>query len=190
LVISTYVNFMMSGQTTVLTIEMEMTEATNWQRRQPTVEKPLYKLINGRIHINSAALIDGSDHQFIIKQDDEVRVYRWSEMHYAKEYPEVKAIKNKLLPILGKILRYVEFPNGKKTIVYTQSPNSRDTVVFDIFPNYQFYYKSYSIIYDNKHLSLNGDGFARIKLHKKDTVNIRDRIQIEVELLDSRKITI
>ncbi len=118
-----------------------------------------------------------------IKEGKNIKAIRGMPSIYSYKRSEDKWYlnekKDKILRFIGRLLHYGDMKNNEKKVIFNIEG---DTV------NYAFYVQEFqdwreiSYYFDNK--KVKDVGMAEIKLHKKDTANIFNRVKIKETLWD------
>ena len=148
------------------------------------------RLLCNAVDLESNNSIDGSYFQLQIKDGRNMQVFYWQRIQNPQDLFSVSMLKDSVSEIVGDLMRLSEFPNGEKYILKNENMLSPDSIEYEVFLSNGFNVLSYEVYYNNKQISQDHDGVAKIKISLVDTIDIRKKIILRLNLFDKRKIDI
>lgn len=134
-------------------------------------------------HLETGIGVDGDFYELIIKSENQLQAFKWQSIFRTKDSRELKLLKEEVTEVVGDLMNLCQFPNGSKQIIIDRNSVS-DSIQIEVFLSNQFNLRKSVVFFDNRVMNQNSDGIAEFKVHKKDTVEINNRIKVEIELLN------
>ena len=164
--------------------EIELTE-----KQIEFISNKTNDLLCKSVYLEPGIGIDGSFYELIIRQENNLQAFRWQTIFRAKDKEQQK-LKDEVTEFVGDLMSLCKFPNGTKQIILGRNKISEDSIEIEVFPANQFNFRSSEIYLDNSIIRQSKDGVGEITIPTNDTIGIKNRVKIKIELLNGEKIEI